>query len=278
MNIPTIHGQITKEFDLLRESVDPVFDKYCQSAAQGRGINITPFMRRLRQHTKGYRVFPRLQYVNESLSDVSANVREFWYPSLSGICYEPDAPEDDATVKPAKIDVIFYLTAKNKRVTLSEHGVRHLQYRFYNVVLHELIHRVQYAMGRRVTSPLVFRPHTKAKLTASERNLQMYLGEIDEIEAYARDCVEEWFFWHPHEPLTFRQLRKEFAAGGQRLSVLQFYHAVFYGDDDHPAIRRLFRKVLAWNDITTPLVAHSPFSQMCAQTSPRLGAPGYVPV
>lgn len=277
MNIPAIHGQITKEFTPIRNAVDPVFDKYLTSVKKGRAINAGPFFRALRHSVKSFRVYPQLRYWPALLDEETPVPDEFWYPVISGACYEPDPPEGDTPVKIAKIDILFYLTPSTRRITLSEHGLRHLQYRFYNVVLHELIHRTQYAMGRRNAAPLVFRPHTKAKLTATERTQQRYLGEIDEIEAYARDCVEEWFFWHPHQPLTMRGMRKEFRAGGQRLSVIEYYHSVFQGDETHPAIRRLFRKVIAWNDIMTPLVAHSPFSQMCALTSQKLGAPGYVP-
>lgn len=257
MNIDILNTYVSNTFTDIRPDLDAVFAKTKTRAALGRKTNIKTFVRDLTRILKPHRVRVYTE-VQDSFRAKSPSLQ--WYPPLGGYCYE-------SITKPSKIDIVLCTHASSNRLDLTQDGWHYFQYRFYKTLLHEMVHRAQFANGKRATT-LVFRPHSHASQDKYQFLEQKYLGEIDEVEAYAHDCVEEWHFLFPQTPLTIRGLKRDFR-GSRRLPSLSYYYDVFQGDETHPAVQRLFRKVHAWNDVMTPLVESLPFSPISVRVSPK---------
>jgi len=246
MNVQSLHTFVMTQFTDMAPAIDEVFLRAQTRTGQGRKTNIKTFVEQLRKVLKPHR------------TTVSAKVeREFcgagpslqWYPLMSAFCYEPSA----SLKRDARIEIIIGIDPLSRRFDFSSQSWEFFRYRFHKTLLHELVHRAQFASGRHAHSGLVFRPHNHALMDKYHLVEQRYLGEIDEVEAYAHDCVEEWYCLYPNQPLTMKAFRENFR-GPRQLPSLSYYHDVFHGDEHHPAIQRLFRKVKAWNEVMTPLV------------------------
>lgn len=90
----------------------------------------------------------------------------------------------------------------------------------------------------------VFKPQltdTKTKQYTEEK----YLGDLDEIESYARDCFEEWNYFYPRKPLTLDALSQAFTED-TIIPSLQYYHEIYKTTDALP-VKRLFQKTLGWD-------------------------------
>lgn len=244
MNILHLHSFVTEQFDVMYPALDEVFRDAKSRASQGRKTNIIPLMARLRRVLKPYRVVVQTETQHEiPTTRVDTPQR---YPQIGGFCYEPTSSEH------GKIELIICVHKSSRRFDFTPDGWELFRWRFYKTLLHELVHRAQFAYGKK-GSTLIFRPHSHASTDKYQWMEQQYLCDMDEVEAYARDCVEEWHQYLPDRRLTMRALKEEFLSR-RRVFGLTFYHDVFTGDVDHPAVQRLFRKILSWNGLVVPLV------------------------
>lgn len=264
MNIVTLNNYVMHTFEAIRPDLDRVFETTINRAAQGRRTNIKTFVKTLCQTLKPHRVRVTTE-VQEEYRAKGPSLQ--WYPPLGGYCFETFG-------KPSKIEVVICTHASSNRLDLDLDGWRYFQYRFYKTLLHEMVHRAQFAHGKHART-LVFRPHSHAYHDKYQFLEQKYLGEIDEVEAYAHDCVEEWHHLFPHTKLTMRGLKEDFR-GTRRLPAVSYYYDVFQGDETHPAVQRLFRKVNAWNDVMTPLAESLPDCRPSVPSSPKHKGPACV--
>lgn len=267
MNIPTLHTFVMSQFREIQEKADPIFDAAKTRSENGKKINVKTLIRHFSQTLKPTRVSVTIDIENGFKGTGPSNQ---WYPPMSGCCYEPT----NGSRKMAKIELILGIHSSSSRFEFTSEGWEYFRYRFYKTLLHELVHRAQFAYGRHRQSSLVFRPHTYA-LDKYHRIEQQYLGEIDEVEAYAHDCVEEWYCSFPTKLLTIRDIKESFR-NSRQFPSLNYYYDVFQGDETHPAVQRLFRKIKAWNEVMMPLVEYLPYFQMSALNSPKNKGLGFV--
>lgn len=259
MNLHVLEQSVTENFNIMRPRIDRIFTATIDTALRTqRDVNIHSFIKRLNATLKDTRVRVYSE-VTAAFDDPNKSAHQY-YPAVGGFCYEPGVRNKQS----AKIEIIFALYPGVGRLSLSHESWEYFRYRFLKTLKHELVHRAQFSQGRTYGSNLIFRPHVAANLDKTILKQQQYLGDIDEVEAYARDCVEEWHYLHPDIPLTHRQIKREFLDFGGKLPSLQYYYETYRGDSDHPSVRRFFRKIKLWNDIVHPL----------AHTLPR--APIYV--
>lgn len=238
MNVAHLHHFVVEHYREIHPRVSAVFSAAKHRAAAGKKINIRPFIAQLKTELKPYRI----SVIVERQKDTQIpRTNTQWYPPLAAFCYEAAAP------KIARIQLILGVHRSSNRLELNPNGWDLFEFRFLKVISHELVHRAQFAAGRKGTS-LIFRPHLHARLDKYQLLEQQYLGEIDEVEAYAHDCAEEWDYHLPTQKLTARTLKAEFV-GQRRLPSLTYYADVFNQDTTHPAIQRLFRKILSWHEI-----------------------------
>jgi hypothetical protein len=249
VNLSVLYPTITSHLSAIRPAVDGVFDAIIDGPS--RDINVSTFVSRLNTTFKSTKdaVGIRLRARNDDAEHGSAG--KLKYPAIEGYCIEPNLE------KCPTIRVVLCLDPATRRLSLSKAKWEHFRFRLLEVIGHELVHRAQYAHGRKHGSEYFFRPHPEQKVGKEIFKEQVYFGDLDEIEAYAHDCVEEWHYYYPNVPLTTKALKVDFLDGGT-IRTLNYYQNAFVGDVDHPAVRRLFRKARQWDTLITPLAATLP--------------------
>lgn len=255
MNLHILHQSVTKNMNAARPIIDSIFNDIIVSVKKNpRSVNIKSLLDTINDRLKGTKIRV-VQEKTKFFGDPRNNNFEF-YPAIGGYCYEPEKETLSARIK-----IILCTYPGINRFPLSVESWEYFRYRFLKTLTHELVHRAQFAGGRLRRTNLTFRPHTAANIDKKLIKEQEYLGDIDEIEAYARDCVEEWYY-HKQIPLTLREVKKEFRQTGGVIPALQFYSETYQGDETHPSIQRLFRKVKIWNEILTPIASEIPSAPM----------------
>lgn len=246
MNLQILNQSLSRNIQDLYPIVNNVFDTVIDRVAEtGRDVNVKSFIRSLNTALKGTRV-----RVGRELTTKFGNGLENhgqYYPAIGGYCDEPKPNT------PARIKIIICIHPSTSRLALPTESWEYFKFRFLKCMSHELVHRAQFENGRRSDNALVFRPHTSPDLPKRIVQTQTYLGDIDEVEAYAHDCVEEWYYVYPRTPLTTRGIKQEFRNGGGHLPSIQYYYDTFLSDATHPSVQRFFRKVKAWDDIINPV-------------------------
>ena len=236
MDIGQLHRYVTTQFSQIRTVIDETFASVIHRATRGSAINMTPLIRRLNTQLRPFAI--RVVADVDRQVTITLPERKRWYPPIGAYCYQPKAKQ------PARIRVTIGLHQSGFRLRLTPDVWYDIQHRLVLVIQHELVHRAQYAVNptQRV---LAFRPHTEPNEDRYRYMEQQYFGDLAEIEAYARDCVEEWRYHTPDIPLTIGNLREQFATSTEN-SALMHYRYVFGRETDHPAVARLFTKVLQW--------------------------------
>lgn len=253
MNLHVLHPNIAENFNMVYPAINSVFVQTAAAAKTAtRGINAQPFLARLNTALTGSKIRVFIEWTKKygDPHQFSGN----YYPAIGGYCFCPTEQ-----YSPARIHMFLCLHPSTRRLTLSPPAWNYFHYRFLKTVTHELVHRAQFANRHAQSNMLVFRPHS-SNLSAKMLKQQKYLGDIDEVEAYARDCVEEWYYLNPTVPLTLREIKSQFRNEGGILPSAQYYYETYVGDENHPSVQRFFRKIKVWNDIVTPLAQLLPQS------------------
>lgn len=251
MNLRVLHTDVVNQLDVVRPLISGVFDHTMSRVTHWqRGVNVSSFVRRLNEALRGTNI--KVSTETQDTIDPSGPGRTTGYPAVGGYCYEPHSQH-----KLARIRLIVCTHSTTNRFEMPQDGWNFFHYRFLKTTAHELVHRAQYTHGRKRTNALVFRPHTTAQADRFLFKEQTYMGDIDEVEAYARDCVEEWTYRLPDLPMTPRRVEREFA-GDRRIPALSYYHTAYSGDATHPSVRRFFRKVREWQSLLVPLSSSLP--------------------
>lgn len=261
MNLRILNQSITRNLEDIRPRVDKVFsDIIARVAITQQSVNITSFLKTLNTALSGNKI----RVVKEVTEQFGAPQDTFgrYYPAVGGYCYEPNPN------KVARIQIVMCVHPSTNRLPLSVEAWKYFQYRFLKCLTHELVHRAQFENGRKHGNGLIFRPHASANLDKRTLTEQAYLGDMDEVEAYAHDCVEEWYYMNPSLPLTMREIKREFREKGGKLPAIQYYHQTFLGDESHPSVQRFFRKIKAWDQIIRPLSFELPDPPAYVQRRP----------
>lgn len=156
--------------------------------------------------------------------------------------YDPD--EDEEGEKPIEMVVVF--NPADKRVTMDRNEWREFANQVIEYLQHELIHQYQYrARGFQPTRAYV----SKSK-NADQKKQQEYLGNTDEIEAYAHNLASE--LDRKTRGNLEQQLRLigNFAntamtrdqAGRLLTPTLYGYFKEFNFDTTHPVLKSLMKK------------------------------------
>lgn len=260
MNVQRLHQHVESHLQYIRPAIDHVFLKTIHRVEQdpSTAINTKTFVSHLNKGIRHLGVRVTVRPTDEFPFDSN------FYPPLNAWCYEPKKG------KTARIQVIICTHTHHEphRLRLTIQAWRYFQFRFLKTITHELVHRAQYAMGRRYDNAFIFRPQAAARMDKYMWTEQKYLGDMDEVEAYARDVVEEWYYMNPTTPLSLKSIKDDFRHN-QTLPAIQRYHGPFLGDEDHLCVRRLFRKINDWNKVLNPLAATLPESPSYTRRPPK---------
>jgi len=241
MNLAKLHLFVENNFSLIKDKINTVFDQAIERS-RIKDINSTVFIKDLNTVLK----FNQIKILAET--DKETNIGR---PLIGAFTYQPNKPE-----KIAKIEIIIFVP-KQRRFSLTKENWEFFRYRFLEIILHELVHRAQYYIGKCRPTTLMYKPTSDAQLNPKLMEEQQYLGEIDEMESYSRDCVEFWAYTKPDVKLTMAKLKKEFSYE-TNIHSLQYYFDAYNGDKKHPAVLRFFRKCVEWSKLITPLANQLP--------------------
>lgn len=156
--------------------------------------------------------------------------------------YDPD--EDENEEKPFEITIVF--PKDNPNVTMDKEGWREFATRVIDFLEHEMIHQAQYRSRE-------FRPGRQYRSRHQDPNIkrsQEYLGNSDEIEAYAYNLSRELLRKTNNDYERTMRLLKNFShtamtkdQAGRLLSPNLFgYFKDFGFDTTHPVLKTLMKK------------------------------------
>ncbi len=142
-----------------------------------------------------------------------------------------------------EIDLIF--SKEDDTIAFSSKGVDNIKNRLIDVLEHELIHKNQYR-GRGFRKQRDFKP--KKGLSHKIKKSREYLGNDDEIEAYAKNIASELIRKTDKETaLTLLRMAGKTAQYREKKNLLSpnlfAYFSVFGFDSTHPVLRKLLKKI-----------------------------------
>lgn len=252
MNLHVLNQTVSTQFAEIAPRVNAVFDHAIRAVeTRGGALNVQSFLTRMNRALKGTRIT-----VARELTDkfgLPEDTQGRYYPAMGGFCFEPAFFKNEARIK-----LILCIHPGTNRMPLNVDALEFFRYRFLKCLSHELVHRAQFKNGRKLHNALIFRPHALPNLPKAVLQEQAYLGDMDEVEAYAHDCVEEWYYLNPDVRLTMRAIKKEFRNKGGRIPSVQYYFDGFFGDERHPSVQRFFRKVKKWDELIYPMSYNLP--------------------
>ena len=155
--------------------------------------------------------------------------------------YDPD--EDEIGNKPFEVCLLF--NPEDSSVNMNREDMREFAGKLIEYLEHEMIHRAQY-QSRNYRANRMYRSLAEDPVT---RQQQEYLGNADEIEAYAANLASELQRKTSNYEQTLRLLRN-FATtamsrdqAGRLLSPnLYAYFKEFGFNTTHPVLKRLLKK------------------------------------
>ena len=146
------------------------------------------------------------------------------------------------------IEIFLTYSIQSKRVRITSKMWKTLKFELSQVLQHELIHRQQ---CYHIQVPKEDWEDHACKVYASKASVpakklaQEYFGNTEEIEAHAHCIMMELEHYAPRtDPYKFLRFPKKVQT--RHSPTLKDYLETFDYDMKHPAIRRLFKKIVYW--------------------------------
>ena len=146
------------------------------------------------------------------------------------------------------IEIFLTYPVQSKRVQITQKMWKTLKFELSQVLQHELIHRQQCS---HIQVPKEDWEDHACKVYASKASVpakkmaQEYFGSTEEIEAHAHCIMMELEHYAPRtDPYKFLRFPKKVQT--RHSPTLKDYLETFDYDMKHPAIRRLFKKIVYW--------------------------------
>lgn len=229
MRIDTLHRRMSRDVCALHDAVREILPVRMPRQYETRNMNLTPFIARLNALTEPFGVFNEIILDREIQAGMIANTG-LWNP-------EEVLPENGSN---ADVRVFWHINPKTHRSHMSQTRWDKRRYYFWEIVMHETIHRHQNAL-RESGESRVYRAQTDKRELREEQN---YLGDYDEVEAYAHDAALELRHWYG--PLSYGQAIKVTAEDSR--STFLTYVGTYLDTPKHPALVAFKSKMRAWFD------------------------------
>jgi hypothetical protein len=165
---------------------------------------------------------------------MDASIRES-YIYTGGVYYS----DLDKKQKPA-IEVNFSYHPFDETLKLTEYKWRRLSIRFADVLLHEMIHMRQFRARNFKDIP----GYQSTVENSKDRKQQEYLGDRDEMGAFAFNIASEMIDRFGYEPRVISQYMDTNEATRHKNSWWYSYLKAFDFNHDHKIIRRMKHKIL----------------------------------
>ena len=232
MQLLTLHKKITDDALSMRKAVESVLTPMSQQRYRGPSMYIAPFLSRLNEVTTPFKVNNEL-VDDTTLDPTGLQLTAQWWPTR--LKARPRRRID------IHIEWHVHPRGHSYGVHTSDWQCRHFY--FWSYVMHELAHRHQ--NNHRSVDVL----SQKFIPTADDEDLwdlQKYLGDFDEVEAYAHDIALEMVVWFPTlgYRAAFAQMKKfqhELINASYPLFAIAFDET-----PKHPAMLLLRKKIQGW--------------------------------
>ena len=215
-----------------RKEIEASLESFLTFIASGEEISLKDIAKKLEVDTRSIGVdeVTIVQSKNVEVGDMNMNAS-----------YDPI--DDQEGFNHFEIELIF--SKEDKTIAFSPEGVEAIKHRIVDVLEHELIHKSQYR-GRGFKKQREFKP--KKGLSDKVRRTREYLGNDDEIEAYAKNIASELIRKSDKDTaLTLLRMAGKTAQYREKKNLLSpnlfGYFAAFDFDTSHPVIRKLLKKI-----------------------------------
>ena len=215
-----------------RKEIEASLESFLTFIASGEEISLKDIAKKLEVDTRSIGVdeVTIVQSKNVEVGDMNMNAS-----------YDPI--DDQEGFNHFEIELIF--SKEDKTIAFSPEGVEAIKHRIVDVLEHELIHKDQYR-GRGFKKQREFKP--KKGLSDKVRRTREYLGNDDEIEAYAKNIASELIRKSDKETaLTLLRMAGKTAQYREKKNLLSpnlfGYFAAFDFDTGHPVIKKLLKKI-----------------------------------
>ena len=215
-----------------RKEIEASLESFLTFIASGEEISLKDIAKKLEVDTRSIGVDEVTigQSTNVEVGDMNMNAS-----------YDPI--DDQEGFNHFEIELIF--SKEDKTIAFSPEGVEAIKHRIVDVLEHELIHKSQYR-GRGFKKHREFKP--KKGLSDKVRRTREYLGNDDEIEAYAKNIASELIRKSDKETaLTLLRMAGKTAQYREKKNLLSpnlfGYFAAFDFDTGHPVIKKLLKKI-----------------------------------
>ena len=215
-----------------RKEIEASLESFLTFIASGEEIPLKDIAKKLEVDTRSIGVDEVIiqQSKNVEVGDMNMNAS-----------YDPI--DDQEGFNHFEIELIF--SKEDKTIAFSPEGVEAIKHRIVDVLEHELIHKDQYR-GRGFKKQREFKP--KKGLSDKVRRTREYLGNDDEIEAYAKNIASELIRKSDKDTaLTLLRMAGKTAQYREKKNLLSpnlfGYFAAFDFDTGHPVIKKLLKKI-----------------------------------
>lgn len=229
MRVDTLHKKMAQDVRVVHESLAGVLPVRMPKIYETREMNVRSFLARLNKVTEPLNVFNELK---EDPMEAEGTLSTSGLWNTAG-----ELPENGSY---ADVRLIWHVHPKTKRVKMTPHKWNRHRFYFYQLLMHELMHRHQDD-----TSERVYRARSEDRET---KESQTYYGATSEIEAHAHDAALELRAWWPAVPFrTAVSYAKEVM--NPTPSTYMLYQVAFMDCPSHPAMKHFKRKLRAWYDL-----------------------------
>lgn len=234
MRLDALHRRVIMDARVIQEKVNTVFPRKLPSELRGRKTNIQTFLNRLNAATEPYGVKniivddPRLpKHVNKMTA--------YWID-------ERELPYEQSM---ADIRLEWHMNPHSHRVQWSQRTWAQRRFFFWAFLMHELCHRHQ-NVYRENTDRHESRTYRADSTHEDIRKDQEYLGDYDEIEAYAHDVAFEMLIQFPELSFLEALSAVSVQTDADDPSSYAFFMKAFETSPQHPALRIFRKKIRQW--------------------------------
>lgn len=232
MRVGTLHRKIVADVEALYSACGHLWPVVIPEHYT-RPFSLKVFVRRLNKLTEPLGVFNEIK-LDWEMPPGEVQLAGLWL-------YKSNLPENGSS---ADLRLLWHVHPSTKKVQFSQVEWNRRRFRFWQMLMHELVHRYQGYRDTRVYSP-----------RSQQRDIkedQEYYGSVDEIEAHSHNAAMELFVWWG--ALSYKNAVTEAMSYSGRIldPTYSKYDSVFCQTGRrplHPAMKHFERKVKAWYDV-----------------------------
>lgn len=230
MKLKVLHRRVLNNAERVQTVLEPVLPAKLPKRYLDRQTNLSSFISRINTAAKPLDICVD-RIVNEDAPEDGFMFTGLWLP-------EDELPHKK---RYADVRIEWHTHPTMRRVKFTPLSWQRMRFGFWSYLLHELVHRQQ-NIDQPERSTRVFRPISAVR---SLREEQEYLGDFNEIEAYAHDAALEMVLLSPRASFlsAFGKMQKQPL---DRNTAYNVYSQIFAAVPDHKAVQVFETKMYEW--------------------------------